>query len=104
MTTEIQAEIQTTAALVSAVNSIDQLAVLDRQIKAMTEQAKLLKDQIANIYGEGRHRGEKYGATVTLCRTATVDYKALLADLGVDAETVARYTKHGAAIRVSSTN
>jgi hypothetical protein len=103
MITEIQAQIQTAAAVESLVNPIDQLAVIDRQIKALTEQSKSLKDDVANTYGEGKHRGEKYGATVSLYQTTTVDYKKLLADLGVDADTVAKYTKHNAVLRITVT-
>jgi hypothetical protein len=103
MITEIQAQIQTAAAVESLVNPIDQLAVIDRQIKALTEQSKSLKDVVANTYGEGKHRGEKYGATVSLYQTTTVDYKKLLADLGVDADTVAKYTKHNAVLRITVT-
>jgi len=82
---------------------IDELAELDSKIKFYTEQSKKLKDKIANFYGEGKHRGEHYGVTVTLCKTATVDHKKLYADLGVSEETLAQYTKHGASIRVSVT-
>jgi hypothetical protein len=103
MITEIQAQIQTAAAVESLVNPIDQLAVIDRQIKALTEQSKSLKDTVANTYGEGKHRGEMYGATVSLYQTTTVDYKKLLADLGVDADTVAKYTKHNAVLRITVT-
>lgn len=103
MITEIQAQIQTAAAVESLVNPIDQLAVIDRQIKALTEQSKALKDTVANTYGEGKHRGEMYGATVSLYQTTTVDYKKLLADLGVDSETVAKYTKHNAVLRITVT-
>ena len=103
MITETQALIQTAAVVESLVNPIDQLAVLDRQIKALTEQSKSLKDEVANTYGEGKHRGEKYGATVSLYQTTTVDYKKLLADLGVDADTVAKYTRHNAVLRITVT-
>ena len=82
---------------------IDDLAEVDAQIKALTERAKMLKDQVANFYGEGKHRGQHYGVTVTLCKTATVDHKKLYTDLGVSEETLAQYTKHGASIRVSVT-
>lgn len=99
----VQSLIQSVAHIESMANPIDRLAVIDRQIKDLTAQAKELKDDVANIYGEGKHRGEKYGATVTLCKTTTVDYKSLLADLGVSEEMVAKYTKYGASIRVSST-
>jgi len=85
----------------SLVNPIDTLAVLDRQVKELTAKCKELKDQIANEMGEGSHRGEQYGVTVSLVSTTTVDYKALLAELGATAEQIAKHTTKGASIRVS---
>lgn len=99
----VQATIQATAAIESLVNPIDQLAVLDRQVKDLTAKCKDLKEEIANEFGEGKHRGEKYGVTVSLCNTTTVDYKGLLAELGATPEQIAKYTKTGASIRVSAT-
>lgn len=99
----VQSLIQSVAHIESLLNPIDRLAILDRQIKELTEQSKALKDEVANTYGEGKHRGEKYGVTVTLCKTATVDYKALLAELGVSDEVVEKFKKHGASIRVTVT-
>ena len=52
---------------------------------------------------EGKHRGEQYGVTISLCKTSRVDYKTMLADLGIDADTVAKYTKYDASIRVAVT-
>ena len=101
--TETQATIQALATIESLSNDIDTLAVLDRQVKQLTAQCKTLKDNIANTYGEGKHRGEKYGVTVSLCNTSKVDYKALLESLGVTDEQIAQYTTTGASIRVSST-
>lgn len=98
---EVNAAVQAEAAIQSAANEIDTLAVIDRQIKELTEQSKILKESIANTYGEGKHRGEKYGVTVSLVNTTTVDWKALAADLGITAEQIAQYTKKGASIRVS---
>ena len=99
MTTEIQATIQTAALVESLVNPIDQLAVLDRQLKALTAQTKSLKDEIANTYGEGKFRGEQYGVRVTIeQRKGTVDYAGLLASLGVTEEQVEAF--RGEAIAV----
>ena len=42
---ETQALIQATAAVESLVNPIDQLAVLDRQVKDLTEKCKALKEE-----------------------------------------------------------
>ena len=103
MTTEIQAEIQAAAAIESMINPIDQLAVLNRQIKALEEQAKALKDTVANQYGEGKHRGEKYGVTISLIQSKTTDWKTLSADLGLTEETLNKYARFSASIRVTST-
>jgi hypothetical protein len=100
---ETQATIQAVAALTSLANPIDQLAVLDTEIKRLEAITKQLKGDIANEMGEGKHRGEKYGVTVSLYNTTKVDYKALLADLGVTDEQIAKYTSTGATIRVTST-
>ena len=100
---ETQATIQAVAALSSMVNPIDQLAVLDTEIKRLEAITKQLKADIANDMGEGKHRGEKYGVTVSLVNTTKVDYKALLAELGATDEQIAKYTTTGAAIRVTST-
>ena len=101
--TEVQATIQALATVESLTNDIDTLAVLDRQVKDLTAKCKTLKDGLANQYGEGKFRGEKYGVTISLVNTTKVDYKALLADLGVTEEQIAKYTTTGASIRVSST-
>lgn len=103
MIVETQATIQAVAALTSLANPIDQLAVLDTEIKRLEAITKQLKGDIANDMGEGKHRGEKYGVTVSLYNTTKVDYKALLADLGVTDEQLAKYTSTGAIIRVTST-
>jgi hypothetical protein len=100
---ETTATIQAVAALASATNPIDQLAVLDTEIKRLEAITKQLKADIANKMGEGKHRGEHYGVTISLCNTTKVDYKTLLADLGVTDEQVAKYTTTGASIRVVST-
>lgn len=101
--TEVQTLIQTAATVESLVNPIDQLAVLDTEIKRLEGITKQLKADLSNSLGEGKHRGEKYGVTISLCNTTKVDYKSLLADLGVTEEQIAKYTTTGASIRVTST-
>jgi len=85
--TEVQATIQALATVESLTNNIDTLAVLDRQIKTLTAQTKILKDGIANTLGEGKHRGEKYGVRVTIeNRIGSVDVEAVIKALGLTEE------------------
>jgi len=82
---------------------IDELAELDSKIKFYTEQSKKLKDKIANFYGEGKHRGNTFGVNVSLYQSTTYDYKKMIADLGITQDTLSKYAKHSATIRVSVT-
>jgi len=89
--TEVQATIQALATIESITNDIDTLAVLDRQVKSLTAQTKVLKDNIANTFGvcekdaKGKlipHRGEKYGVKVTIeNRIGSLDAEAIIAAL-----------------------
>lgn len=89
--TEVQATIQALATIESITNDIDTFAVLDRQVKDLTAQTKILKDSIANTYGlcekdaKGKiisHRGEKYGVKVTIeNRIGSLDAEAIIAAL-----------------------
>jgi hypothetical protein len=80
--TEVQATIQALATIESITNDIDTLAVLDRQQKALAAQVKTLKDSIANTFGDGKHRGEKYGVKVTIeNRIGSLDAEAIIAAL-----------------------
>jgi len=105
MTTATQIEIQATATVVSLANEIDTLAVLDRQVKDLTKQTKSLKDAIANAYGEGKFRGEKYGVRVTIeQRKGSVDMEALCAKFGItEADLDACRGEAAAVIKVTPT-
>jgi len=98
-------EIQAVATVESLLNPIDQLSVLDRQQKALAAQVKTLKDEIANSYGEGKHRGEKYGVRVTIeNRKGSVDLEALCAHFGITAEQAEQFRGDSIAIiKVSAT-
>jgi hypothetical protein len=103
MTTATQ--IQAVATVESLLNPIDQLSVLDRQQKALAAQVKTLKDEIANNYGEGKHRGEKYGVRVTIeNRKGSIDLEALCAHFGITAEQAEQFRgETSAIIKVSAT-
>ena len=82
--TEVQATIQALAIVESLTNNIDTLAVLDLQVKDLNAKCKVLKDRIANQYGEGKFRGEKYGVRVTIeQRKGSVDMDALCKAFGI---------------------
>ena len=96
--TEVQATIQALATVESITNDIDTLAVLDRQVKDLTAQCKILKDGIANTYGEGKHRGEKYGVLVTIANVkGSVDYGKLSAEYGITDEVLNTFRKESIA-------
>jgi len=113
--TEVQATIQALATVESLTNNIDTLAVLDRQIKNLTAQTKVLKDGIANTLGlcekdaAGKiipHRGEKYGVKLTIeNRIGSVDVEAVIKALGItEAEFNAQFRGDSiAVIKVSPT-
>tara|TARA_R110000868_G_scaffold8513_3_gene44081 strand:- start:21075 stop:21392 length:318 start_codon:yes stop_codon:yes gene_type:complete len=103
--TEVQATIQALATVESLTNKIDTLAVLDRQIKNLTAETKLLKDGIANQYGEGKHRGEKYGVRVTIeQRKGSVDMEALCKHFGItEAQLDSFRGESSAVIKVAAT-
>jgi len=105
MTTEIQATIQALATIESLTNDIDTLAVLDRQVKDLTAKSKKIKDSIANQYGEGKHRGEKYGVSVTIANVkGSVDYEALCKQYGNTEEKLNEFRKESISrITVTST-
>jgi hypothetical protein len=105
MTTEIQATIQALAAVESLTNEIDTLAVLDRQVKDLTATCKKLKDSIANTYGDGKFRGEKYGVSVTIANVkGSVDYEALCKSFGITEEKLNEFRKESISrITVTST-
>ncbi|NBS75252.1 MAG: hypothetical protein EBT78_11570 [Betaproteobacteria bacterium] len=96
--TTVQATIQALATVESLSNDIDTLAVLDRQVKTLTLQCKTLKDNLANQYGEGKFRGEKYGVTVTIADVkGTVDYDALCKHFNITEEQLNSFRKEGSA-------
>lgn len=91
--------IQATATVESLVNPIDTLAVLDRQVKDLTAQTKVLKDQLANQYGEGKFRGEKYGVRITIeNRKGSIDLDALCAHFGITSEQAEQFRGASSAI------
>ena len=99
MITTTQAQIQATSTVESLSNPIDRLAVIDRQIKALTTDAKVLKDQLTNSLGEGKHRGEQYGVRITIeQRKGAVDMEALCKAFGITADQVEQFRGEAVAV------
>ncbi|CAB5219982.1 hypothetical protein UFOVP239_22 [uncultured Caudovirales phage] len=97
--TEVQATIQALATVESLVNPIDTLAVLDKQIKSLTAQTKVIKDDLANSLGEGKHRGEKYGVRITIeNRKGSVDMEALCKAFGISEADLDKFRGESSAV------
>ena len=103
MITETQATIQALATVESLASDIDALYILDQQAKALADQVKAMKGDIANKYGEGKHAGELHSVEVKLVQVSgTVDYQALCVAYGITEEVLNTFRKEGRAdIRVT---
>jgi len=87
--------------------NVDQLGMLLAQIADLTAQADSIKDELKDSAtapnGSKVFEGNLFKATVVEANRSTVDYKALLSDLGVSADVVAKYTKTTAVFSVKTT-
>jgi len=81
---------------------LDKLGILLAQIAELEEQAEVIKNAFKNA-GEGKYEGNLYKATVSLSQRNTVDYKSLVADLGISEHTLSKYTKTTASIAIRVT-
>jgi hypothetical protein len=86
---------------------IDELGTLLATIADLTAKADAIKDGLKDAAtapdGSNVFEGNLFKATVVESNRSTVDYKALLADLGVSADVVAKYTKTTAVFSVKTT-
>lgn len=87
---------------------VDSLGVLLAQISDLTKQADAIKDELKDAAtlpgGDKVAEGAMFKATVISTDRKTVEYKKLLADLGIDAETIAKYTSTTAVFSVKVTS
>ena len=81
---------------------LDKLGILQAEIANLQEQAEALKDKFKNA-GEGKYEGNLYKASVSLSQRNVVDYKALVENLGIPAEVIAKFTKTTASIAIRVT-
>jgi hypothetical protein len=90
------------------INTIDTLGALLAQIADLEAQAEAIKNDLKDAAtapgGSKVFEGSLFKATVSESNRSTVDWKKLAADLGIDAETLAKYSKTTAvfSVKVSS--
>lgn len=87
---------------------VDFLGALLAQISDLTKQADKIKDSLkdrATVPGGSKvYEGAMFKATVVESDRKVVDYKKMLADLGVSAETIQKYTSTTAVFAVKTTS
>ncbi len=81
---------------------LDRLGLLQAQIAELAEQAEVIKDAFKNA-GEGKYEGDLYKASVSISQRDVVDYKNLIADLGVTPELLKKYTTQSVSIAIRVT-
>ena len=88
-------------------SSVDTLGELLARIAELTAKADAIKDQIkdsASLGGAKVIEGDLFKATYIESNKKTVDYKALLAELQVSDELVAKHTRVSAVFSVKVTS
>ena len=92
----------------NVMTQVDFLGATLAQIAQLTKQADTikdaLKDQATAPGGEKVFEGAMFKATVISSDVKLVDYKKMLADLGVSAETIEKYTTTNARFSVKTTS
>ena len=88
-------------------NDVDTLGSLLAQIKDLTDRADAIKDAIKDSASAGGAKvveGALFKATYSETNRSSVDYKALLAELGATAQQIAAHTKTTAVFTVKVTS
>jgi len=88
-------------------NEVDTLGALLAQIKDLTDRAEAIKDAIKDSASAGGAKvveGAIFKATYSETNRSSVDYKALLAELGATAQQIANHTKTTAVFTVKVTS
>ncbi len=89
-------------------NTVDELGMLQAQIADLTAKADAIKDAMKDIAtrpGAGnKFEGAIFKATVVESNRSTVNYKKLMADLGIDETILVDYTTTTAVFAVKVTS
>jgi len=87
------------------ITQVDRLGLLLAQIADLTKEADAIKDQLkeaSTAGGPSSYEGNLYRATVVASNRQVVDYKALIADIGVTDEQLQMFTKTTAVFAVKT--
>ena len=91
----------------TTINSADQLGTLLAQIAELTKQADAIKDAMKDTASKGEVKvfeGSLFKATYCEANRTVVDYKKLIADIGVADTIVAQYTSTTAVFSIKTTS
>jgi hypothetical protein len=86
--------------------SADELGTLLAQIATLTKQADAIKDAMKDVASKGDVKvfeGALFKATYCEANRTVVDYKTLIADLGLSDSIVAKYTSTTAVFSIKTT-
>ena len=86
--------------------SADQLGTLLAQIAELTKQADAIKDAMKDVASKGEAKvfeGALFKSTYCEANRTVVDYKALIAEIGVSASIIAQYTSTTAVFSIKTT-
>ena len=81
---------------------VDELGLINEQIKALEARAKELKAVVANEFGEGATAGKQFVCKISLSQRKTLDAKGIVNELQVPADVVDRFTKISSVITVKT--
>jgi hypothetical protein len=88
--------------------SVDVLGATLAQIADLTKQADKIKDSFKDVAtlpgGAQVFEGAMFKATVVEANVKSIDYKKMLADLGVSEATIEKYTTQNARFSVKTTS
>ena len=81
---------------------VDELGLINEQIKTLEARAKELKEVVANEFGEGATVGQNFVCKISLSQRKTLDAKGIVSELDVPADVVERFTKISSVITVKT--
>jgi hypothetical protein len=81
---------------------VDELGLINEQIKMLEARAKELKEVVANEFGEGATVGQNFVCKISLSQRKTLDAKGIVSELAVPADVVERFTKISSVITVKT--